>query len=209
MSTRRWYFYDLATGLLSGRALSGPEEMLDDNTPAGHGALEVPPGTVLDPRNRRVDLASGELVPWQPPAPPDDERRTWTWDPVAERYVALPTLAATKLERWALIKRARDLTEFGGFTWDGVRFDSDEQAQARIMGAVQMAVLAVGAGQPFAIDWTLEDNTVRQLTAAEMVAVGLALGTHVGTAHATARQLRQALDEAETPEAIEAVAWPE
>lgn len=93
-SPGRWYFYDLATGRLTGRTLSGLAELLQANTPAGQGAVQVPPGTVLDARNRRVNLATGQVEPWQPPAPPDTELTTWAWDDATERWVAEPTAAA-------------------------------------------------------------------------------------------------------------------
>lgn len=98
MSKGTWYFYDLKTGALSGRALTGPAELVEANTPAGHGAVEVPVGTVLNHRARRVDLQTGEVVPYQPPAPPDEELRSWAWDAEAERWLPVPTLAARRLE---------------------------------------------------------------------------------------------------------------
>jgi len=202
MSTTLISLYDLATGIFTGKR----RQVFDvaAATPEGMGAY---PGAV-DPQRWRVDVASGDLVEWQPPAPADDELRTWSWDELAWRYVAMPTLAAVKLERWAQIKVAREATEFGGFVWDGSTFDSDAISQSRIMGAVQLALLAMSAEQPFSIAWTLADNAVRTLEAAEVVAVGVALGTHVATQHATARALREQIYAASTPEDVEAISWP-
>ena len=93
-----WYFYDLESGALSGRRLTGPEDLLAANTPPGCGAVAVDDGTVLAAHNRRVNVKTGEIEAHQPPAPADDEWRTWQWDDAAERWVPVPTLAARKLE---------------------------------------------------------------------------------------------------------------
>lgn len=117
-------------------------------------------------------------------------------------------LDSAKLKRWAEIKAQRDAHEFGGFVWDGSTFDSDPISQSRITGAVVMALLAAQAGQPFAQDWTLADSQTRTLSGAEMMAVGIALGGHVGSVHASARTLRAAIEAATTPEELELLTWP-
>ena len=48
----------------------------------------------------------------------------------------------------------------------------------------------------FSIDWTLADNTVRTLNAADMIAVGVALGQHVNACHERARVLRGEIESA-------------
>lgn len=203
-----WHFYDLQTGELSDRRLTGPADLLAANTPAGFGAIEVPDGTVLNPRVRRVNLQTLEVEAFQPPAPADDDLRTWAWNAEAEAWEPAATMLALRDARWSQIKAQRDAVEFGGFTWDGSTFDSDRESQARIMGAVQMAVLAAAAGQPFAIAWTLADNAVRTLSGADMVAVGLALGQHVATAHAVGRTLREQIEAAESADNLAGIAWP-
>lgn len=122
--------------------------------------------------------------------------------------------AATDLEtararRWALIKAERELAEFGPLTWDGSTFDANPQAQARIQGAAQLAALALQAGTPLQQDWTLADNTVRTLSAQQLLDLGRALGEQIGAAHATARGLRAAIEAAQTVDEISAVVWPE
>ncbi len=123
-------------------------------------------------------------------------------------WVNTDTVEQARSRRWAVIKAQRDAVEFGGFTWDGSAFDSDAQSQPRIMGAVQMATLAAAAGQSFGLAWTLADNSVRTLDGADMIAVGLALGAHVGTAHAIARTLREQIEAAATVEDVAAIDWP-
>ena len=154
-----------------------------------------------------VDLATGEVIDWQPDAPADDELRTWAWDEATRRWVAMPTLAALRAAKWEAMKAARDAAEWDGFTWDGSTFDSDTVSQGRIQGAVQLALLAAQADQPFAIDWTLADNTVRTLSGSDAVAVGLALAAHVEAAFARGRELRAEIEAAADAEALAAITW--
>lgn len=117
-------------------------------------------------------------------------------------------VSAAGARKWAFIKSQRSALEFGGFTWDGSAFDSDPQAQARIQGGVQLATIAAAQSQPFSIDWTLADNTVRTLSGADMIAVGMTLAAHVQTVHAIARALRLQIEAATTLAEVEAVVWP-
>lgn len=201
----RWSLYDLATGALTGMQVSDQRpDHIEQMAAAGIGLV----AGEHDHMCRRVDLETGEVVDYQPPAPADTELQAWTWDAGTKRWVASPTLAALKAAKWALVRAQRDAVEFGGYAWDGSTFDSDSQSQSRIMGAVQMAVLAASAGQPFSIAWTLADNTARTLSGAEMIGVGLQLGVHVGTAHTIARALRELIEAATTAEELEAIEWP-
>ena len=138
------------------------------------------------------------------PARPS-QSHTWSYD--TQEWIDPRTLGDIKAAQWTAIKAQRDAVEFGGYTWDGSGFDSDSQSQSRIMGAAQLATLAAMAEQPFSIDWTLTDNTVRTLAGADMIAAGQALGVHVGAAHATARALRAAIESATTQAEVEAVQW--
>lgn len=130
------------------------------------------------------------------------------WDNAAMAWVDPRTLDQHKADRWAQIKAAREAADFGGFVWGGDTFDSDAMSQSRIQGAAVLAMQALAAQQPFAIDWTLADNTVRTLDGTDMAALGQALAVHVGTQHETARLLRAAIDAAADIAAVEAIAWP-
>lgn len=117
------------------------------------------------------------------------------------------TLDAAKLRQWALVKDARDAAQFGGFTWDGSTFDSDAMSQQRIMGAVQLAMMAAAAAQDYSVDWTLADNSTRTLAGANVLAVGEALGALVKGAFDRGVTLREQINAATTVEAVQAVAW--
>lgn len=125
------------------------------------------------------------------------------WDWLEKQWADPRTLNDIKLAKWAIIKQARSSAEFGGFTWDGSPFDSDAISQSRIQGAVQLAAMAPG----FTIDWTLANNSVRNLSAADLANVGAALGMHVAAQHAKARLLRSQIEVATTVAEVDAVTW--
>jgi hypothetical protein len=100
MMMKDWSFYDVASGALVGRTFHGPLAYLAQNTPPGCAAVEG----VHDHLSQRVDLASGAVVDWQPPAPADTEFFTHAW--VARRWVALPTPAERRrVDRQRLAER--------------------------------------------------------------------------------------------------------
>lgn len=92
-----WSFYDPATGELTGRTFSGPESLLEVNTPNGHAAVEG----CHDRLARRVDLATGDVVPWQPPQPTADHE----WHAELERWV----LNAAAVKRLGTLDRIVEL----------------------------------------------------------------------------------------------------
>lgn len=134
---------------------------------------------------------------------------TFTDRLVNDEWVDGRTMEQVRLERRKSINEARDRLEFSFFTWDGSVFDADEKSQARLQGAFQLANLSLFALQPYSVDWTLANNTVRTLSANDMVAVGQALAAHVLAAHSTARTLKTEIDAATTLAEVDAVAWPE
>jgi hypothetical protein len=119
--------------------------------------------------------------------------------------VDMRLLNEAKEQKWATLKDARTAAESAPFICDGSVYQADKE---RISGAVQLALLAQLAGQPFTIDWTLSDNTVRTLDAAQMIAVGVAMGTSVSAIFGTARSLREQLDAATTIVEVDAIGWP-
>lgn len=127
------------------------------------------------------------------------------WSNLSMSWVDLRSLEEAKAAKWDQIKAKRNDAEWGGFAWDGSVFDSDPLSQSRIQGAVLLANLSPSS---FSVDWTLKDNSVRVLSASQMVGVGEALGSHVAAQHTIGRQLRQEIENATTVEAVESVTWP-
>lgn len=130
-----------------------------------------------------------------------------TWDWVTKEWADQRSLEEVKTAKWEEIKLARNAQEFDKFTWDGSDFDSDLTSQSRIQGGSQLATLAILNSQPFSIDWTLYDNTVRTLSAEDMIAVGQAMGLHINATHSHGRAKREALDAATTRAEVDAIQW--
>ena len=178
--------------------------ILTDDAGVEHHGVEVPDATALTPapegqrwvevptpvREHTVAVIDGEVVP------------------VVRVFDAQLTLDLAKSSRIEAIKSARDNFEYGSFTWDGSVFDSNRDSQARLMGLVSLAQMALATATPFEIDWTLADNTTRTLSAMDALGIGQALGTHVQTAHVTARGLKALVAAATTIEEVDAIAWP-
>jgi hypothetical protein len=129
----------------------------------------------------------------------------YEYDAAADMWIDARTLDSVKARTWARIKRARALAEAADFVCCCATYQADKD---RIVGAVQLALLAQAAGQPYSIDWTLSDNTHLTLDAAGMIAVGAALGEHVASAFAIGRKLREQIAVATSFEALDAIVWP-
>jgi hypothetical protein len=130
------------------------------------------------------------------------------WDAEEKIWVDPRTLDDLKASQWASMKAERDWREYGTFSWDGSVFDCDRDSTAKIMGAVQTAMIAAQAGQSFSVDWTLADNTVRTLSGADLIAAGATLTAQVSSIYSTGRTLRDEIEAATTAEDVLAVAWP-
>jgi len=141
----------------------------------------------------------------KPCAPNDAPPPGWLhWVPGENKQVGdAEALIKAKGVKWTQIKQARITAEYAGFTWYGSTFDSDAISQQRITGAVSLAML----DSAFTIDWTLKDNTVRTMNATDMIAVGVALGTHVATQFSHGQALRAQIEAATDQAGVESVVW--
>ena len=110
----------------------------------------------------------------------------------------VPPLPVAKLASWDQAKAKRDAMIDGGVAVPGIgTFDSDEASRVNIIGAVVMAQIALANSQPFSIKWTLADNSVVELDAAKMIAVGAVVFQHVAGVHMAAQSARAAIEAAE------------
>lgn len=186
--------YDATTGeVLFGGHASEPASLVGPGILVHEGEAHEGPGW-LD-----------EAMAYHPQPARPSEHHAWSW--ASKTWTDPRTLSDFKAAKWAQIKRAREAQEFDKFTWDGSDFDSDLTSQSRIQGAAQLATLAMLNSQPFSIDWTLYDNTVRTLDAADMIGVGQALGVHISTLHGLSRAKRDLIEAAATVEDLEAITW--
>jgi hypothetical protein len=121
----------------------------------------------------------------------------------SRQWIDPRTLPDLKDAKWLAIKSARSQAEYAGFTWDGSTFDSDPVSQQRLVAAVTQAQMDAS----FSIGWTLKDNSVRQLDAVQMQAVGAALGAHVATQFAHGQGLRARIEAATTAAEVAGMVW--
>ena len=182
-----------ANGEIS-RILTCSESAVHGNLHQGESFCEV--AAEVSDDTHYVD--AGVAVPI--PANTDQNK---TFDYTTKQWIDQRTLDEVKTQQWELIKRSRTQAEYAGFMWDGSKFDSDQISQARITGAVSLAMMS----PTFSIVWTLFDNTTRTLSQADMLQVGGALGTHVATQFAIGVSLREQIFNATTTSEVEAVIW--
>lgn len=116
-------------------------------------------------------------------------------------------LAETKTKQRGIINRARDTAIDAGAMTPAGFIDTNAQSRLLISGAVQTALIAAGIEQPFAVQWTLADNSVAALDGAATIAMGLAVSAHVDAMHQRARVLKTRIDEAATIAEVLAIAW--
>jgi len=121
-------------------------------------------------------------------------------------------LAKLRAMRRAEVNHRRSMAEFGGCATALGRVNTDDVSKLRISVAVQMALIAQGAGAPFSVDWTMEDNSVVAHDGPAMIGMGIAVGTHGAACHAHGSALKSAIDAASDAEAIMAIdieaGWP-
>lgn len=102
-------------------------------------------------------------------------------------------------------KADRNRTEFGPFTYNGMTFDGDVNAQRRLSGVVSAAKSAIAAGQTFTKEFTLADNSVVQLTAEDFIGIEMAKLWQVDVAFQEYRLKKAAIEAAATLEELEAI----
>ena len=115
------------------------------------------------------------------------------------------TLSDFKLEKQVHLKKQRDATEFSPFTYNGMTFDGDLDAQRRLSVLVSAAKSAIAAGYSFTKDFTLADNTVVQLTAEDFIGIEMAKLWQVDVAFQEYRLKKAAIEAAATLEELEAI----
>lgn len=117
------------------------------------------------------------------------------------------TLEQVKTDKREQINSIRDNLEQSGFPYMDKVIDSNPVSVQRITVAVQAAQAAIGAGQPFAITWTCQDNSTLELDAVGMMGMPVALAMFANTLHEAARAKKDLIDAATTIEEVEAVTW--
>ena len=153
--------------------------------------LAPPPGVTLVPGEiSRVGRRDSEAAYWR-------EEGDIEW-------VETSTLDEARALAWTAAKRARDAAESADFEFAGTLYQPDV---AKITGAVLAALLPSAEADPFAIDWTVSDNSVVTLNAQQVMSLGLTLTARINGIHQRGRALRDLINNATTPAEAYGFTW--
>lgn len=110
-------------------------------------------------------------------------------------------LASAKAKRIQELKLARDAEELSPISYGGYLWDFDDKAQMRINGAITVLGTAT-------VTWTSADNEeVENVGVNELKSVVGAAALRSNELHVKYRELKAQVDNAETVEEVEAIAW--
>lgn len=209
--TQTWYRFDADDGAYVGFAVCEQSQLVD----ATHYTA-TPPPSKPDAGMCWVMSADGawslthdyRWQTWHDPATGMQVTITRAGDAPPTGYVqgAAPVpdpqiLASAQSSALDVLKRRRDAFIAAGFTWDGSPFDSDDRAQARILGLFTAAQANAGTW-PQA--WRLADNTWRSLSAADAAAIFGAMSEHLRSAFEQFATYETAIKSATEPAAVQA-----
>lgn len=113
-------------------------------------------------------------------------------------------LDGMKARAWAAVKTARTMAENGVFEFEGGVYQAN---QGQIMGAVLLALVAKLNAQAYAETWTLKDNSTRELSADQVIALGVTLGQYMSSTYAAGRVTREAIQAANSADELKALGW--
>ncbi len=165
--------------------IEGSGDEIAAQIPSGCQATILPPPRTTDYWNGTNWVGIGPQPAWY-----------FNFDYSAKRWVDTRDLAQTKKEKWEQIKLERNKFEFGGFTYNGVKYDSDYISQGRILAAVVF-------GKP--VTWTASNNVLVDLDVEALQGLGAAMAAHVNEAHHRSRQARELIELAETVNEVDDV----
>ena len=189
------FFYDTRTGFFG----DPPLEF--------RGLIDIPGRDQVDPMNQRVDLATGEVVDYQPPAPADTVDAVWSWATSSRLWIPVPTLVYEKRMQAQRIKAAAKAEDQTDITISGNVLAADFASRATLYQKVMIAQLAAQDGQPFSVDWQLADDTVVTLNANQVKAIVRAINTREDAIRTKAHTLLAAIKSATTTEEVLAITW--
>jgi len=117
------------------------------------------------------------------------------------------SLEEVKLAKRQEINAERDRLEQGGFSFKGNVFDSDQVSYTRLLGASQTAQTSVASGLPYGVEWTLQDNTICEMSAQDMIDIIPAFAVYSNTLHEKANLLKNQVADAISIEEVEIIFW--
>lgn len=201
MKTATWSFFDLATGLFTGARFTG--------TPDGLAAqIDAKPGTgahegAVDHLSQRRDMQTGELVDYKPDPPWDGTDLTlwvWYWDKEIKRWRLRARLKKLRLDKWAVVKAARETALDEPLATTFGTLDHDAPARAAIAIKAQASAAFAEAMQ-----FTLADNTAAQLTPEQLAEAWRLSTAREQTLREWAQALRARIDACASQAEIDAI----
>lgn len=121
------------------------------------------------------------------------------WEVVA---IPAPTLDEVKQNKIAALKQLRDNEEVQPIEVDGNLFDYDDKARDRI----NAAIIALD-GTVQTLSWTTADNREAIVNVDDLKAIVRAVAVRSNELHVKYRELKEAVEEAETTEAVSHIEW--
>ena len=168
------------------KCISGNEHALESNTEPGDIYVDIEEG--LPSLKMYWDGLSNSFKEMGTPS-----NSYMQFDYVLKKWFDPRSLEQIKKAKWEELKNQRDLLEFGGFSFKGNIYDSDQVSQGRIIGAMLAGVDQI---------WTLADNTTIALSAVKLQELYQALQQHVADVHERGRIARNAIEAATTKEEV-------
>lgn len=121
-----------------------------------------------------------------------------------EPTIPSKTLGEIKAEKLAQLKPARDAATVANVTAHGRQWQADERSQKLLSAAITLAM----AGAPLPPVWRDANNSNMPITTlAELVAIAGAMARQTQAAYSKSWTLKDQVDAAQTPGAVDAVVW--
>lgn len=116
-----------------------------------------------------------------------------------------PSLEEVKSQKISSLKKERDVREEAPVEYKGKLWDFDTKSRDRI----NAAATALEVGGVDTITWTAYDDTSLELTAEDLKTIVALAAIRGDTLHKKYRELRDAVNAAETIEEIKSIIWGE
>jgi hypothetical protein len=134
--------------------------------------------------------------------------RQHLWSNALMAWVDQRSLNDLKRDKWADIKAEAAARDLAPITVATREFQTDDATRALMFQKMAIAREAIADGQPFSVDWPLDDDTVINLNANQLKAVVRAIDNRSESLRATARGLRAQIVAAANAAAVAAISWP-
>lgn len=123
------------------------------------------------------------------------------YSPSSPKGVTWISLDKLKILQRNEISIARNIAEQSGFTYLNKVFDSDQ------LSCMRISLIAQTLGEDETVVWTCKDNSIIELSKAQMLDLAKGLARWSSLCHERSTKLKKMIDAAQTPEAIIAINW--